>query len=320
MTFKIIVLAGLTSLCSLPALASPVLDSIGVENLDGKKVILHKLDPRDNYFSIGRRYNVKPNVIIQFNNNATMRVGNVIKVPTEQAFIAPTPQTQVSTTNTPVDGTTVYKVSAGETLYAISRRFNMKVEDIISLNNLKSSNLTPGQLLNIKATTATPLAAQPTTTTVKTTVTTQPATTTQQQTTTVQQTTINTPVNMPRDSTRVTATDSAGVERRVPANRYGITERNEKGVATYLDDSGLGLDANKKLALHRTAPIGTVLKISNPMTNRVTFAKVVGRFNDNESTKDVMVVLTKSAVDALGALDKRFQVNISYGTPNESQE
>jgi LysM repeat protein len=319
MTFKIIVLAGLSSLCFLPALASPVLDSIGVENLDGKKVILHKLDPRDNYFSIGRRYNVKPNIIIQFNNNATMRVGNVIKVPTEQAFIAPTPQTQVANTGTPVDGTTVYKVSAGETLYAISRRFNMKVEDIISLNNLKSSNLTPGQLLNIKATTATPPAAQPTTTTVKTTVITHPATNTQQQTT-VQQTTINTPVTMPRDSTRVTATDSAGVERRVPANRYGITERNEKGVATYLDDSGLGLDANKKLALHRTAPIGTVLKISNPMTNRVTFAKVVGRFNDNESTKDVMVVLTKSAVDALGALDKRFQVNISYGTPNESQE
>lgn len=319
MTFKIIVLAGLSSLCFLPALASPVSDSIGVENLDGKKVILHKLDPRDNYFSIGRRYNVKPNIIIQFNSNATMRVGNVIKVPTEQAFVAPTPQTQVANTGSPVDGTTVYKVSAGETLYAISRRFNMKVEDIINLNNLKSSNLTPGQLLNIKAATATPVAAQPTTTTVKTTVTTQPANNAQQQTT-VQQTTINTPVTMPRDSTRVTATDSSGVERRLPANRYGITERNEKGVATYLDDSGLGLDANKKLALHRTAPIGTVLKISNPMTNRVTFAKVVGRFNDNESTKDVMVVLTKSAVDALGALDKRFQVNISYGTPNESQE
>lgn len=324
MTFKIFVLAGLSSLCSLPVLASPVLDSIGVENQDGKKVILHKLDPRDNYFSIGRRYNVKPNVIIQFNNNASMRVGNVIKVPTEQPFISPTPQTTAAVT-TPTDGTTVYKVSAGESLYAISRRFNMKVEDIVSLNNLKSTNLMPGQLLNIKAVATPPPAAQPQVTTVQTTVTTQPATaaqsqTTVQQQTRVQQPTANTPVTMPRDSTRVAATDSAGVERRLPANRYGITERNEKGVATYMDDSGLGLDPNKKLALHRTAPVGTVLKITNPMTNRTTFAKVVGRFNDNESTKDVMVVLTKSAADALGALDKRFHVNISYGTPNESQE
>ncbi|WP_342647879.1 LysM peptidoglycan-binding domain-containing protein [Mucilaginibacter sp. CSA2-8R] len=326
MKFKIFLLAGLSSLCSLPVLASTVLDSIGIENLDGKKVILHKLDPRDNYFSIGRRYNVKPNVIIQFNNNASMRVGNVIKVPTEQPFLSPTPQSAaVATSNNSTDGTTVYKVSAGETLYAISRRFNMKVEDIISLNNLKSTNLTPGQLLNIKAAATTPPVAQPQVTTVQTTVTTQPATTAQTQTaaqqqTKVQQTTITTPVIIPPDSTRVAAADSTGIERRVPANRYGITERNEKGVATYMDDSGLGLDPNKKLALHRTAPVGTVIKITNPMTNRTTFAKVVGRFNDNESTKDVMVVLTKSAADALGALDKRFHVNISYGTPNESQE
>jgi hypothetical protein len=69
--------------------------------------------------------------------------------------------------------------------------------------------------------------------------------------------------------------------------------------------------------LHRTAPLGTVLKITNPMTNRTTFAKVVGRFNDNESTKDVLIVMTKNVADALGGLDKRFFVNISYGSPNE---
>ena len=63
--------------------------------------------------------------------------------------------------------------------------------------------------------------------------------------------------------------------------------------------------------------IGTVIKITNPMTNRTTFAKVVGRFTDNESTKDVILVMTKNVADSLGALDKRFHVNISYGSPNE---
>jgi len=33
----------------------------------------------------------------------------------------------------------------------------------------------------------------------------------------------------------------------------------------------------------------------------------------------VVIVLTKSAADALGALDKRFHVNISYGMPNEQE-
>jgi rare lipoprotein A (peptidoglycan hydrolase) len=71
------------------------------------------------------------------------------------------------------------------------------------------------------------------------------------------------------------------------------------------------------LVLHRTAPIGTVIKITNIMTNRTTFAKVVGRFTDSEQTKDVIIVMTKNVAQSLGALDKRFQVNLSYGAPNE---
>jgi hypothetical protein len=69
--------------------------------------------------------------------------------------------------------------------------------------------------------------------------------------------------------------------------------------------------------LHRTAPIGTVIKITNPMTNLTTYAKVVGRFTDNEANKDVIIVVTKNVADSLGALDKRFHVSISYGSPNE---
>lgn len=300
MTLKISLLVSVLSVISAPLIARPLLDSVGVENQDGKKIILHKLEPKDNYFSIGRRYNIKPNVIIQYNSNASLRVGNVIKVPTEQPFVSAAPQTTTGSATPAVSNGTVteYKVSAGETLYAISKRFNVKVEDIIAQNNLRSNNLTPGQVLQIKSAVATVAPA----------VTAAPVV--------VQQTTVLPPAK--RDSTNLTAqSDSAAAERRLPANRYGITERNEKGVATYMDDAGLGLDPNKKLVLHRTAPVGTVLKITNPMTNRTTFAKVVGRFTDNESTKDVIIVLTKSAADALGALDKRFQVNLSYGMPNE---
>lgn len=305
-------MGGILSFFAAPAIARPFVDSVGVENQDGKKVILHKLDPKDNYYAVGRRYNVKPAAIIQFNNNAPLKVGNIIKVPTELPFVTATATAPVTTapatTTTATNSTapTEYKVGAGETLYAISRRFNVKVEDIMSQNNLTSNNLQPGQILKIK--TAAPAVA--------------PAVVTQTNNVTtpvvVQQTTTAQPVAK-RDSTVVAPADSLAPERRLPANRYGITERNEKGVATYIDDAGLGLDPNKKLVLHRTAPVGTVLKITNPMTNRTTFAKVVGRFTDNEMTKDVVIVLTKSAADALGALDKRFHVNISYGMPNEQE-
>lgn len=324
MTLKIS-LVSILSLVSASLMARPLLDSVGVENLDGKKVILHKLEPKDNYYSIGRRYNIKPAVIIQFNPKASLMVGNIIKVPTELPFVASstnTPPVQTQTAQAPAavpaqtapaanavtSGTvtaTEYKVSQGETLYAISRRFNVKVEDIIAQNNLKSNSLVPGQILQIKSAAAT--VPPPIT----------PPAVVQQTVTPAVATRDSTVPPAKRDSTTIAATDSTGVaDRRLPSNRYGLTERNEKGVATYMDDAGMGLDPNKKLVLHRTAPVGTVLKITNPMTNRTTFAKVVGRFTDNESTRDVIIVLTKSAADALGALDKRFQVNISYGTPN----
>jgi len=194
-------------------------------------------------------------------------------------------QQAVQENNTPP---TQYKVSAGETLYAISKRFNTTVNDITLLNNLTSTTLIPGQVLLVKAGEQAP--KQAATTGVAEVV--------------------------KHDSNIVAPImDSSNAERHLNANRYGLYEKNENGVATWIDDPSL--DPNKKLVLHRTAPIGTVIKITNPMTNRTTFAKVVGRFTDNEATKDVIIVMTKNVADSLGALDKRFHVNISYGSPNE---
>jgi len=282
-----------------------LIDSIGVENQDGKKVILHKLDPKDNYYSIGRRYNVKPGEIIKFNNNAPLKIGGVVKVPTDRPFIEsskpavtqqPTkavniaPATKADTQPKPAPANAglaaqQYKVSAGETLYSIAKRFNSTVEELTKLNNLTGTTLSPGQIIQVKP--SSPDVAAPA----------DALRTTQK-----------------RDSTNyVSSQDSA--DRRINPNKYGLFEKTEKGVATWIDDASL--DPNKKLVLHRTAPIGTVIKITNPMTNRTTFVKVVGRFTETENTKDVIVVMTKNVAESLGALDKRFHVSISYGIPNE---
>ncbi|MBE7179232.1 MAG: LysM peptidoglycan-binding domain-containing protein, partial [Mucilaginibacter polytrichastri] len=182
-----------------------------------------------------------------------------------------------------------YKVSSNETLFSIAKRFNMRVDDVIALNNLKGDRLSAGQILKVRqgGGSAAPVATQ------------------QAQTQTAR-----------RDSTLVTKNDTTSVDSpRVPANRYGLFEKKEKGVCVWIEDPSM--DPKKKLALHRTAPIGTIIKIVNPMTNRTDFAKVVGRFTENETTKDVVLVVTKNVSDSLGALDKRFQVQLSYGSPNE---
>jgi hypothetical protein len=128
------------------------------------------------------------------------------------------------------------------------------------------------------------------------------------------------PVDVPKlesrtVSTSVDSSKSASERLKLPVARYGLREVNEKGVAIWISDENL--DGTKMLALHQTAPIGTVIKITNPMTGKSTFAKVVGKFTQNESSKDAIIVVTKATADLIGALDKRFQATLIYGVPNE---
>jgi LysM repeat protein len=315
MKFKTLLFITLLITISTTVFASISRDSIGVENNNGKKVILHKLDPKDNYFSLGRRYKVSPKDIMAFNNNAPLIIGNVVKIPTDRPFLEssyntpakatpqqpaqtkavvqqapvqqapPVQQPQQQAPSNQQQSTIDYKVSAGETLYSISKRFSVTVEAIQQANGMSNSTaLSPGQIIKVPQSSPAPA----------------------------------TPVVAKQDNTAmanpVSAVDSANANK-FNANRYGLYEKDEKGVATWMDSTDL--DPNKKLVLHRTAPVGTVIKITNPMTNLTTYAKVVGKFTDNEDNKDVIIVVTKNVAQSIGAQDKRFRVTISYGSPNE---
>ncbi|MFD1631770.1 LysM peptidoglycan-binding domain-containing protein [Pseudopedobacter beijingensis] len=319
MKLKNILLIAL-SISSYSALASSVRDSIGIENLSGKKIILHKVEPKETYYSLSRRYNVPPKSIMDFNSNVPLSIGSVVKVPTSIDFkerkpivFNDNPPSSSSTANTGSKTgdkrESTHVVQAKETLYGIASKYNMRVDDLKLLNNLTGNNLSVGQTLKVLINDT--VSSKPEVITnnegkpevvkpkpVPPPVTTPPASST----------------NNPSKIRYVDSTDS-GENLQIPKNRYGITEKNERGVAVWINDENL--DNTKSYALHSIAPIGTIIKISNPMTNRSVFAKVVGKYTENETTKDVIIVINKAVADALGALDKRFLVNITYGLPND---
>jgi LysM repeat protein len=277
--------------------ASAAIDSIGVENLNGKKTIVHKLEPKETYFSLGRKYNVSPQSIIQFNSNKSLQIGAIVKIPTDRTFtdvsisnINSNQQTSQSSSETSIE----YKVGPREYLYSIARKFNTTVEKLKALNNLSSNNLSIGQIIKVPSGNSNP-----------------------------EQTIVEiprTPVayQEPLTNTPAILTDSiqnASERLKLPVARYGLREVNERGIAITLADENL--NESKMLALHQTAPIGTVIKITNPMTGKSTFAKVVGKFTQNELSKDAIIVVNKATANLIGALDKRFQVTLIYGVPNE---
>ncbi|MFC5284983.1 LysM peptidoglycan-binding domain-containing protein [Pedobacter alpinus] len=285
--------------------ANPVIDSIGIENLNGKKIILHKIEAKETYYSLGRTYNLSPSKIMDFNGNVSLHPGEVVKIPTNQIFSnKPVSFSSPKKDEKITKKETTHKVAPGETLYAVASKYNMRVDDLKLMNALKSNNLSIGQVLKVissEEVSLTPTVeknAAGNTVLVDKKPVSKPVSS-------------NTPVNKIK---YLDSTDSqASIE--IPKNRYGITEMNDKGLAVWIEDNNM--DATKSYALHRTAPVGTIIKITNPMSNRSVFAKVVGRYTENETTKDVIIVLTKSCADAVGALDKRFLVNITFGIPNE---
>ncbi|HEY0054259.1 MAG TPA: LysM peptidoglycan-binding domain-containing protein [Pedobacter sp.] len=265
-------------LLSFGAIASTSIDSVGVENQNGNQIILHKVERKETYYSIARLYNVSPKSIISINNKVALQIGLIIKVPTLRSYSLANNSTK--NPNTPAQNVAViqYKVGPKEYLYSIARRFNTSVDELRKLNNLRSDNLSIGQIIKVP----------------------------QGQTQTVTVVTETAPTE--------TALPPAEPEKvKIPTSRLGLSERTERGVAVWIADENL--DGTKMLALHRTAPVGTVIKITNPMTERSTFVKVVGKFTENESTKDVIIVITKASADLLGVLDKRFQSTIDYGVP-----
>jgi LysM repeat protein len=378
--------------------AHSVIDSIGVENLNGSKVIIHQIVKNDTYYSIGRRYNVSPKEIMAFNENKYLQVGVLIKVPTKVPFASQSSSAtaKVNTTSGSTEPALIdYEVKPKDNLNSIARAHGTTVNELRRINELRSINLRIGQQLKVPAPQEAIFGATETTTI-------QNNITPQSGNVRAGENVINKPVEQPKPilppgtnnaatrpsvkpvdtATRKPALDERFIEHTVASNetmysiattykmtidqlkaknnlqnnslrvgqkllisgqypvktepeadslddatikdpslrgdasRYGLNQVDEKGTAVWITDQDL--DPVKMLVLHRTAPVGTIVKITNPMTNRSAFAKVVGKYTENESTKDVILVMTKAVADSIGAIDKRFFCNITYsGQDNE---
>ena len=106
----------------------------------------------------------------------------------------------------------------------------------------------------------------------------------------------------------VAAPETASIA--IPAEPLKLRTENlyvkrEKGVAVWLDnDRSENLQNN--FALHKTAPIGSIIKVRNPMNGRAIYVKVVGRLPDNIANENILIKLSKGAARKLNVLDEKF--------------
>lgn len=103
----------------------------------------------DNLYSIAKKYNLTEDIIIKDNSLSTntLTIGQNLKIRTMDTEIEEcigidyNPPITSSNTN--------YTVQKGDNLYSIAKKYNTTTNDIINLNNLKTTNLSIGQVLKI---------------------------------------------------------------------------------------------------------------------------------------------------------------------------
>lgn len=290
-------------------------DSIRIKWMDGKKFILHKIEPKENWSSLSKKYNISVDDLKSANQGVEdLKIGQILNVP---VILPPAPSKETSVTTNPTKETPVvkenpqpsssgrtpvmYTVKQGETLYSIAKRFEQKVEDIKTINNLTSDGLHEGQKLIVR------YVSNNNAGTVETGV--QPA----KEIKTPKE---NIPVSKPAPANQSVNQIEEKTTRSVsPVKKANggktLMQVTETGVASWIQDGQINQD--KYYGLHRTAPIGTIVKVTNRMNNQFVYVKIVGVLPDTGDNDNVIIKVSQAVSSKINALDAHYQVEISYG-------
>ena len=301
-------------------------DSIGVETINGKVVVVHKVDAGETLYGLSKRYGTTVEDILKFNPTADggLDIGQIIKIP----YVRSVKQIQ--------GNGTIHRVAEKETLFSISRIYGISIEDIKSWNTLTGNALSVGQELVVKKNpTPTDMdrPGPPVTNSGKGVHTVAAKETlysiSKQYDVSIEQLKSwnNLPTNelslgqvlyveQPRSNTKPTETIKTTPKPPVAEKTITISESvrgSDELVSSGLAELIEGTEGNRKyLALHRKAPVGTILKIRNEMNNREVFVRVIGTIPDNAMNEKLLIKISKSAYDRLGAIDPRFRVEVTY--------
>ncbi|MCP3103272.1 LysM peptidoglycan-binding domain-containing protein [Myxococcus sp. K15C18031901] len=139
-----------------PVAAGPV----KTETLNGRKRITYGVQSGDSLWVIATKFNVSVDHLKQWNNlrrrNPTLQVGSLIYVwPEGTAQVQERAGTVVARNVAALParpGGKVHSLAEGETLWSVSQRYGVSVEDIMRWNNIKDHRTIPtGKVLSVSA-------------------------------------------------------------------------------------------------------------------------------------------------------------------------
>ncbi|MEY3956564.1 MAG: hypothetical protein RLZ73_1019 [Bacteroidota bacterium] len=268
------------------AAKATTLDSLGLKKENNKTFLLFKVGPKQSLFSILKRYNLS---LTEFKSaNAAIEIpvktGEILYIPLHYLEESnPAPKVVEEKVAEAPKEAEIHIVAPKQGLLSVANMHKVTMAELRKWNNLTSDRLQEGQRLIVSD----PSGSKSTIAVDKTSL-------------------------LPAKTT-VAATAPAAAPAPVseaPAKEKGpedIKKKIETGIAELIDVPD---NSGKFLALHRTAPIGTLVLVKNLTNNQSIWVKVIGRLPGGDSK--VIIKLSPKAFEKLNAVDKRVRAEISY--------
>ncbi len=259
------------------------LDSLGLKKENNKTFLLFKVGPKQSLFSILKRYNLSLSEFKSANTDVQIPVktGEIVYIPLhylEESNPAPK-VVEEKAAESPKEAE-IHIVAPKQGLLSVANMHKVTMAELRKWNNLTSDRLQEGQRLIVSdpAGSTSSIAVDKS--------------------------------NLLPAKAAAPAAPAPAETVVAPAKEKGpedIKKKIETGIAELIDVPD---NSGKFLALHRTAPIGTLVLVKNLTNNQSIWVKVIGRLPNGDNK--VIIKLSPKAFEKLNAVDKRVRAEISY--------
>jgi len=306
--------------------------------------LTHTVAPKESWYSIGKLYNILPKELAPFNSVALekpLNIGQQVKIPLKDINFSQDGRKAPDEVFVPV----YHIIQDKEWLYRISVNHNkVPVETLEKWNSITKDEAKAGTPLIIgylKVKTTSSLAKTANhkppvsdVATIKETVIAEKKEDDQKLPGVVakrEEVKLPPPVEPkkeeaklppPVETKKVEVTPSnemKSVDPKTPANfkgGYFKTHFEQKGKEAYgvsgVFKSTSGWNDGKYYALMNGVPVGTVVKVNFPSTNKAIFAKVLGQLPDMRESSGLTIRISDAAAAELGAGNNKFTVDVRY--------
>jgi LysM repeat protein len=295
--------------------------------------LTHTVAPKENYYSIGRLYNVSPKEIAPFNKlelEKGLSLGQVVKIPVGNNF-SQDGAAAADEALVPL----YHVVKEKEGLYRISVTYNkVPLEALKRWNNISGESVSNGtklivgylkvkkelSALSSNAKQPPPVIEKPTTEVVKKEIEKKPEVKVIKE----EEPVVTKPAPVKKEPVVVKDEEKPETEIHKAKNfnggffknifaeqSKGADMDNETGTAAIFK-SNSGWEDGKYYCLHNAASPGTIVKITNSSTGKSVYAKVLDVMPDIKQNEGVLIRLSNAAAAELGQEASRFDCTLSF--------